>query len=395
MTRGCPTMVVLSFVLTAHLLSADTIILKDGSFVEGEITLETSRIIHVNTRFGIRNYSRSEIDRIVASVDALDPQAVNRFAQLPPPVRAVLNAEAEYNLGKYDQALVRLQHLQAENLSPAIQTRADWLVIEINERLGRWTSAMDLLEKKQKTGTPQEKTRAKAHLSILKANPDHDLRYVGEKHARNFLRDAFTLSLARRPGSLKDHEIMRLALEEYCEQLLVEHQWSVTGFADRLDPNATYEACQRLPRVGDVARHLPYIQDLKRAEATLAKARAILGDYGSAFEMDLVRTELRHLLPVMEQLFKDAVELSPENFSPPFHRTSGRLTKKGRQQWRDRCDAFLVAARPFARLIEYMIDRVEHFPRGLRDLRELLLDYRRRTDAMIKAVQKARGRTHV
>lgn len=395
MKRVFPSTVVLSFLLTAHLLSADTIILKDGSFVEGEITLETSRIIHVNTRFGIRSYSRNDIDRVVKSVDAFDAQAVNRFAQLPAPVRAVLNAEAEYKLGRFDHALARLERLQAERLSPAIQARADWLVIEINERLGRWTKAEDLLEKKRRTGTPQEKIRAKAHTDILKTNPVRDLRYVGEKHVRNFLRDSFTLSLARRPGSLKDHGIMRLALEEYCEQLLVEDELSVKGFADKLDPNATYEACLDLPQIGDVARHLPYIEDLKRAEATLAKARAILGDYGSAFEMDLVRTELRHLLPVMEQLFKDAVELSPESFSPPFDRTSGRLTKKGRQQWRDRCDAFLVAARPFARLVEYMIERVEYFPRGLRDLRKLLLNYQRRTDAIIKAVLKARSRTHV
>jgi hypothetical protein len=71
------------------------------------------------------------------------------------------------------------------------------------------------------------------------------------------------------------------------------------------------------------------------------------------------------------------------------------LTKDGREQWRQRCDDFLTAAQPLTTLLDYMVDRVNRFPHGLRDLRKTLLDYEVRVDEMIKAVKKARTRTHV
>ncbi len=60
-----------------------------------------------------------------------------------------------------------------------------------------------------------------------------------------------------------------------------------------------------------------------------------------------------------------------------------------------RCDAFLDLARPVTRLLEYMVDKVDQYPQGLRDLRTLLLDYDERFEHMVKTIKKARGRTRV
>jgi hypothetical protein len=48
---------------------AETIVLKDGTFIEGKITLQTSTSVHVDTRFGVRAFARKEIDQIVESID--------------------------------------------------------------------------------------------------------------------------------------------------------------------------------------------------------------------------------------------------------------------------------------------------------------------------------------
>ncbi|UCC31303.1 MAG: hypothetical protein JSU86_03320 [Phycisphaerales bacterium] len=386
--------------LAAATSHADTIILKDGTFVEGEITLQTSRTVRVSTRFGERTYRRSNIEEIIESVNSLDPDAVNKFAELSAPVKAVLNARAEYDLGRhdprrYERALARLEPFRDYEDSRAIRIHIDWLIIEINERLGRWETVRQLLENKRSNGTPQERMRAKAHLDLFDANPDYDLRYVGEKHARNFIKGEELRNRARQPDALRDYDIMRIALEETCEQLLVEDQLSVKALADKLDPEATYEACKTLPRIGDVGKYLPYIEDLKRAEATLAKAQAILDDYGGAFELDIVRTEVNHLLPILDRLQEEASAASPETYNPPFDRRTGRLTKDGREQWRQRCDEFLTTAEPVTRLIDYMVDRVNHYPQALRDLRKMLLDSRERFKETVRAVRKARSRTHV
>ena len=374
---------------------ADTLILKDGSFVEGEVILELQHTILVSTRFGERTYRRDDIEDIIESVDSLDPGAVHRFADLPAPIKAVLNAQADYDLGRYEQAQRRLEPFRNYAEGKALRIHIDWLIIEINERLAQWNVARKMLEDKTKNGTPQEKIRASAHLAIFNANPGCNLRYVGRKHARNFIQDQELQRRARRPGALKDHRIMRIALEETCEQLLVEDRMSVKAFADKLDLQATYVACQTLPATGDVSKHLPYIDDLKRAETTLAKAQAILGDYGAAFELDLVRTELNHLMVVRNRMLAQIAQASPENFDPPFDSRTGQLTRDGRRQWRRRCEEFLDEAEPVTRLLDYMLDRVDHYPQALRDMRKDLLLTMERYEQMIRDVKKAKGRTHV
>jgi len=393
--------ILLTVLLTAT-VSAETIILKDGTFVEGEITLRTSKTIQVETRFGLRTYNLKDVDEIIETVGDLDSSAVTRFSELPPVVRAVLNAQVEYKLAAddhdvalYGRALAQLGPFRDYDDSRAIRLRIDWLLIELNERLGQWGKVRRLLEEKRDHGTPAEGIRANAHLALFDANPRYDLRYVGDKHARNFIHDGAMRNRAREPNALQYHDIMQLALQETCEQLLVEDELSVKVFADKLDVDATHEAFKELPHAAEISRYLPYMEDLARAESTLAKAQAILGDYGEAFELDLVRTELHHLMQVIIRLFREAAEKSPETFTPSYDSRTGRLTAGGRREWRERCDGFLNAADPLTKLLDYMVDRVDHYPQGLRDLRETLLDYQVRVKEMVKAVKKARSRTHV
>jgi hypothetical protein len=392
MTRWIGWIAVLGPVIPA---AAETVILKNGAFVEGEVTVQTSTTVRVKTRFGERSFSRKEIEQIIESVDHADPEAVNKFAELPPAHKAVLNAQADYDLGRYERALSRLEPLRDYQENKAIRMKVDWLIIEINERLARWDVVKKMLEDKKEHGAPPEKIRAKAHLDIFEVNPEYDLRFVGKKNAKNFIRDEETHNRAKEPQSLKDATIMRLALEEYCEQLLVEDKQSVKAFGAKLKLDATYEAIKKASGSGDFSSILPYFKDLKVAEETLFKAQAVLGDYGSAFELDLLRTELNHLIMILERMAADLVRASPETVNPGFDPRSGQLSPEGRRQWQQKCDEFLNAAKPLTRLVEYMLKRTERYPQELRDLHELLTDATERLAQTVKSVKKARDRTHV
>ena len=392
MTRWIGWIAVLGPVIPA---AAETIILKNGAFIEGEVTVQTSTTVRVKTRFGERSFSRKEIEQIIESVDHADPEAVNKFAELPPAHKAVLNAQADYDLGHYERALSRLEPLRDYQENKAIRMKVDWLVIEINERLARWDVVKKMLEDKKEHGAPPERIRAKAHLDIFEVNPDYDLRFIGKKNARNFIRDEETHNRAKEPQSLRDATIMRLALEEYCEQLLVEDKQSVKAFGAKLKLDATYEAIKKASGSGDFSSTLPYLNDLKAAEAALFKAQAILGDYGSAFELDLLRTELNQLIMIAERMEGELVRASPETVNPGFDPRSGQLTPEGRRQWQQKCDEFLNAAKPLTRLTEYMLKRTERYPRQLEDVHDLFTALGERLAQTVKAVKKARDRTHV
>ena len=387
--------VTLAAVLIVTPVTAEVIVLKNGTFVEGKITVHTRTTITIDTKFGARTFARREIDEIVETVEDGDTEEVRDFAKLPPPVKAVLNARADYELGNYERALARIEPLSGYDQDPALRVRIDWLNIELNERVGRWEKAKRLLNQKVGNGMPRERVRAQAHLDIFRTNPKYDLRYVGRKHARNFIRDQRARDRAREPDSLRDRDTMRLALEEYCKQLLVEEKLSVKAFADGLDLEVTYNAIVEAGGTGDLTRRLPYIESLKRAEGSLLKAQAILGDYGAAFELDLARTELNHLLTVSGRLLAEAIQASPESYTPAANQRSGRLTGEGRRMWRERCEEFLEKARPLTHLYAYMVDKVDRYPAALRDLQQILKSQKDRFEEMVKAVRKAKGRTHV
>jgi len=362
---------------------AETVVLKNGQFFEGKVKVETSRNIHLDTRFGVRIFDKKDISETLPTGTWLDAASVENFDALKPAEREILNAQAEYDLGEYDKALARVQRVEDVADNAAVGSARDWLIIEIDERKGQWETAKRLLEDKLERGAPQEKIRAQAHLDIFRSNPDYDLRFIGEKQSRNFIRDQATRDRARERNSLSDAHIMRLALEEYCEQLLAEDDMSVKAFADKLDPRVTLEAIKKDAGKGDLAAELPYLPGLINAEGSLGKAQAILGDYGRAFEFDLVRAELGHLLIVAQALFGEAVQASPE----------GSASGSDRRQWKEQCDEFLKRAKPVTLIYEYMLDRVQHFPDALRDLNEAIVDQSQRFEEMVKGVKRARSRS--
>ncbi|MBI3835156.1 MAG: hypothetical protein HY287_12570 [Planctomycetes bacterium] len=386
----------ISFVLAFSTFGfAETVVLKDGSFVEGKIVLQTSTTLRLKTRFGSRTFAKKDVDKILESMDTAGAGDPKHFAELPAVNKAVLNAEADYELKNYEHALARLEPLRDYQENKVLRMKIDWLIIEINERLGRWDEAKKLLKDKQDHGTPPEKVRAKAHFDIFELNPEYDLRFVGKKSARNFVYNADLRNKAKEPGALKDADIMRLALEEYCEQLLVEDKQSVRAFGDKLDVKATYDVIKKSTATGDLTKTLPYMKELKAAEASILKAQSVLGDYGTAFELDLVRTELNHLTAVATMLERDVAQVDPDTFTPPSDPASGALTADGRRQWQQRCDDFLAAIRPLTRIVEYAISRAEPYPRELRDIREASMIQFERINQYVKAVKKARERTHV
>jgi len=162
-----------------------------------------------------------------------------------------------------------------------------------------------------------------------------------------------------------------------------------------LKPDETYEALKRAPASGELGDHLPYVDALKTAEASLNKAQSILGEYGRAFELDLLRTEVDHLIAVASRMLNEMFESSPETFVPASDPQTGRLTGDGRQQWQARCDDFINKSKPALRLLDYMIVKAERYPRDLNALHQWLTDLRERIEQAVRAAKKERDKTHV
>lgn len=385
----------LMFIFASHKAEGATVILKNGAFVEGEVTLQTSTTLRLKTRFGTRTFNKKDIEQVIQAEGSAESADAKSFNDLPPVMKAVLNAEVDYELKNYERALSRLEPLRDYEENKPIRMRIDWLIIEINQRLGKWDDAKNLLRAKLEKGSPPEKTRAQAHLDILEVNPEFDLRYVGKKQLRNFLFSEDLRNRAREAGSLKDDEIMRLALEEYCEQLLSEEKQGIKSFTAKLDVKTTIDAIKKAPGSGDLTNHLPYLSDLKSAEASLFKAQSILGDYGMAFELDLTRAELNHLILVAGQLDAALGQVDPYTFNPPADQRTGQLTPEGRRQWQQRCDEYLMALKPYIRLLEYIDAKTQRYPQELRNIHELTVSMLERFNQVTKTVKKARDRTHV
>jgi hypothetical protein len=372
-----------------------TVILKNGSFVEGTIVLKLDTTLRMETRFGTRVYKLRDVEQIIQSDGESGVADAKKFDELPLAVRAMLNAETDYRLGAYESALSRLEPFKDYSENPVIRSRIDWLMIEANERLARWDVARELLTAKKEKGTPRDQERAKAHFSIFEDNPQYDLRTIGKKQARVFLNDEKLIFRGKDPNSLKDESVMRAALEEYCQQLLIDNTDSVRAFKKSLSSRDIYDACKKLPPAGDVDRHMPYFKALEAAETAILKVESILGDYADAFKVDLIREELTELGRVYNRLEDEVLAVSPAGFVPPFDPLTGRLTAQGGEEWRRRTDLFLAQVKPVVRLLDYMKDKTELFPNELRDLSKALTGTNERMQQMITVTKKNRGREHV
>ncbi len=373
------------------------LVLKDGTFVGCEIVVKTSKTIRVKSIYGIRSYNLRDIDRIVEDVDYSDAGSVERFEQLPDALKAALNARADYDLGNYERAFSRLDPFLEYDENQSTRNLIDWLLIEIYERQGRWDDAKRMLKAKKKRGSPREKLRAEAHLDIFKRNPDYDLRYIGTKHARNFLviADQYLRNKAREPNSLTEREIMHAGLAEYCEQLLQAEGFSVPALESYMDLKKTYEAVRELSPSGDLERHLPYATMLERAEESISKAQVVLAGYGDIYELQLVRVEVAHFTDVWYSLSRQMVEASPRRITPAYNAQTGKLTRDGRKQLMDQCDEFVKRGRLIVWLIEYMKTKLERYPRKLDSLIELhniALEYH---ENMIRWAKRLRNKTRV
>lgn len=381
----------------ASAAQAATLVLKDGTFVDGTILVQTQRTVRLKTKFGVRSYNRREIEEIIESVDYADADSVNRFDQLPEALKAVLNGRADYDLGRYDRVLERLAPFRDDQEDGALRVSMDWLAIETQERLGNWEKAKKLLEEKKKNGGPKEKLRAKAHLDIFEWNPDYDLRYIFETHARNFLVAAKKelRDRGREPNSLRHRDIMEAALKQYCEQLLRRDGFSVPALEEAMNPRRTFEALENIVPRGDLEKHLPYADLLKRAEASVSKAQTVFPAYADIYEIQLFRVEISHLLDVWDPLSQRAMEVMPVGAAPASDPQTGRLTRAGREELIAACDDFIVRAGRVVAVLEYIQEKVQRYPVKLKsafELHRLVIEHHK---DMIRWAKKLRRKDRV
>ncbi|MHC4609323.1 MAG: hypothetical protein ACYS7M_03130, partial [Planctomycetota bacterium] len=187
---------------------------------------------------------------------------------------------------------------------------------------------------------------------------------------------------------LADKELMREALEEYADQILSNEKVSVRALRESLDMEATLEALREMPRAGRLEKYLPYYEELRKVEESMLRAQAILPAYVDSYMLDLVRTEADHLFQAVESLFNEVFENYPENSSYAFDPANGKLTKAGREQWRENCEEFLEQSKPLTAVAEYLAKKVGRYPRKLRRLDRALDDILNRLQRTREAISR-------
>ena len=377
---------------------AATIILKDGSIIEGEILIETSSTIRIKTLFDVRSIKRRDIDKVFgADLDSGDSGgATAEFDALPEGVKALLNARADYKLGRYERVLERLDGLIDRPADAVNQSEILWLAIESYERLARWSEVDDLLKRAKEKGTYRDQLRAKAHLAIFKSNPKRDLRVVGKSFARNFLPKQL-VPRSREADSLSDIGLMRWALSEYCDQMLRNEKTSIQAMEERMDERVTLKAVKELPkgaRGSNLLQSMPYYDDLRKVEKSIYKAQAVLPGYADAFVLDMVRAEAQHLTDVLFALFDEALEDSPYTLDLQKDPRTGKLSADARRTWQEACDRFLERTATLVSLDKYLREKTSGYPKELSYLRKLLLDLSERLNQMRQSVARRRNRAN-
>ncbi|GJM23673.1 MAG: hypothetical protein DHS20C16_00880 [Phycisphaerae bacterium] len=384
--------------------SGDTIVLTDGTIVEGEILRESPRFVKIKTRFGEKSYKRRKIAKVIredregSAVFSLS--RVRNYSELTDLAQTLKNADALYELGRFDEIAPLIEPLLGKG-TEFDDSRIKWLLIENLERKGEWTEVDKMLEEMSESKLESDKIRAKAHMDIFKENPERNLRKVGGVRTKEFMeRDMRNKAKVR--NSLQNREIMRAALLEYLNQIVRHDQISVGAFSDSLDPNETLRAIVEVIDDKDnpnrrlvVEDTLPYKELLQKTGQSIYKAQAILPGYASGFELDLVRTELIHLEEVYNHLLNELSAVYPDNQNFSFGGDDGRLTADQRTQWREACDRFLNQSRPMRALIEYLLKRARGFPEKLTPFIKQWEDTLERVEQMEQNTNRNRDRTRV
>jgi hypothetical protein len=359
--------------LSAIPLRADTLVMKDGTIVEGKIVRKSKRFVRIDTQFGPKSVPRSDIERIIEeSPEGSALQAMRTeqdFGKLPDLAQTLKNAQALYDLGRFD---------------------------EIDERQAKWDEAEGLINKTLEDGGEADKIRAQAHLDIFKQNPGYNLRKINERLARDFLEQQLYLKAIHR-NALQDPVLMHAALREMVLQILRDEKVSTYALKEQMVPEETYAAVAKViedKSKRPVVEALPYREELAKVERSLYRAKAILPEATRGFELDLVRTEASHLRDVIQPLLGELSEAYPGDGAASADE-HGRITAEGREQWREQCDAFLAMSKPVADLIEYLLQRAGAFPEELKPFIKEWNDTLERVRQMQQNTQRNRERTRV
>ncbi len=388
-----------SVLILATTVQADSILLDDGTTISGTIIREGRTRVVIQTEFGRKSVPKRRIKSMVRDADVslprgTLPEGIQHFENLDVLSREVANARALYALGRYDEIIPRLSPLQNAEDKRDEQYELRWLIIYAHQRLGSFDEAITMLKEMKAAGRETDQIRATAHLDIFDQNPeDRSFRRVGRVLTRQFLSREERLK-AKEPNALADETLMRRALEEYCDQLLVDEKVSTRAVERKLDLDLTLEAFRDLPRAASrLDQYLPFAEDVRKVRASLDRVEAILPGYAQSYEVALVRSLAMHLYDVLEQLFTQTLAEYPE--PTPSGDERGNLTPEERKAWREYCQNFDQALRPLLMIAEYMQERVAKHPENLRYLNDMCRDIIARLEQVRATTNKKRGRTRV
>lgn len=388
-----------SVLILATTIRADSILLDDGTTVSGTIIREGRTRVVIQTEFGRKSIPKRRIKSMVRDADVslprgTLPEVVQHFENLDVLSREVANARALYALGRYEEIIPRLSPLQNAEDKRDEQYELRWLIIYAHQRLGSFDEAIAMLKEMKAAGRETDQVRATAHLDIFDQNPpDRSLRRVGRVLTRQFLSREERFK-AKEPNALTDETLMRKALEEYCEQLLVDEKVSTRALQKRLDLELTLEAFRDLPRAASrLDQYLPFAEDVRKVQASLDRVEAILPGYAQSYEVALARAQALHLYEVLQELFTRALAEHPE--PTPSGDERGNLTPEERKTWREYCQSFDQALRPLLMIAEYTQERVAKHPENLRNLNDMCREIIARLEQVRATTNKKRGRTRV
>ena len=147
-----PTFLLVALLLAAGLSAArapaDTIILTDGTIVEGTIYRESAKYVKIETTSGKKTFSRKDIEKIIKESDEGSAvraiRSVRHFSELTDIARELKNAEALYDLQRFEEIPARVEPLLGQG-TKFDDMRIRWMLIETYERQGKWEKVEGLL----------------------------------------------------------------------------------------------------------------------------------------------------------------------------------------------------------------------------------------------------------